>query len=285
MVGITALNVLIYARFASKPIILDSAQTYQILLRVLSFFYVLGCGLRAVLPRIDVERICYVDSFLSSTFIGRSFATVAEICFMTQLCVVVIRLANDIGTLGDQAGKHGIQTACVRIALIGKVLIAANFVAQGFCWMGVTTTKQIWHVYEESIWTVSVLLLSVCCLFMHHYVNKLHVPNLVAETHSVIVLMRGFIFCGALYVLYMLTVDIPLYYFRFQADEKRGAKYFTVTDGIADALKCHVVSQKYEVWKDDLSWITLYFSVAVWISLYIMITVPRVRGITKNKVQ
>ena len=52
--------------------------------------YVFGCAFRSVLPRADVQRICLFDTWLSSVVIGRSVATVAELCFAAQWAIVCI---------------------------------------------------------------------------------------------------------------------------------------------------------------------------------------------------
>src|SRR5262245_20130460 len=46
--------------------------------------YVFVCAFRSVLPRADVQRICLFDTWLSSVFVGRSVATIAEVCFAVQ---------------------------------------------------------------------------------------------------------------------------------------------------------------------------------------------------------
>src|SRR5690348_10579921 len=51
------------------------------LMLFLSAAYVGGCAFRSFLPRADVQRICLFDTWLSSVTLGRSVATVAEICF------------------------------------------------------------------------------------------------------------------------------------------------------------------------------------------------------------
>ena len=43
--------------------------------------YVFGCAFRSLLPRADVQRICLFDTWLSSVVVGRSVATIAEVCF------------------------------------------------------------------------------------------------------------------------------------------------------------------------------------------------------------
>jgi hypothetical protein len=51
------------------------------LMLFLSAAYVFACAFRSFLPRADIQRICLFDTWLSSVTVGRSVATVAEICF------------------------------------------------------------------------------------------------------------------------------------------------------------------------------------------------------------
>src|SRR5262249_29715125 len=62
------------------------------LMLVLCAAYVFGCAFRSFLPRADVQRICLFDTWLSSVVVGRSVATVAEICFAAQWAMVLHRL-------------------------------------------------------------------------------------------------------------------------------------------------------------------------------------------------
>src|SRR5215470_6887352 len=54
------------------------------LMLLLCAAYVFGCAFRSLLPRADVQRICLFDTWLSSVMVGRSVATIAEICFAMQ---------------------------------------------------------------------------------------------------------------------------------------------------------------------------------------------------------
>src|SRR5437762_13739057 len=67
------------------------------LLVFLSAAYVFGCAFRAILPRADVQRICLFDTWLSSVFLGRSVATVAEICFVAQWAIILHQLGTMTG--------------------------------------------------------------------------------------------------------------------------------------------------------------------------------------------
>jgi len=56
--------------------------------------YVFGCAFRSVLPRADVQRISLFDTWLSSVLVGRSVATIAELCFVLQWAIVLHQLAH-----------------------------------------------------------------------------------------------------------------------------------------------------------------------------------------------
>ena len=64
------------------------------LLTFLCAAYVFGCAFRSVLPRADVQRICLFDTWLSSVLVGRSVATLAEVCFIIQWSIVLRILAG-----------------------------------------------------------------------------------------------------------------------------------------------------------------------------------------------
>ena len=51
---------------------------------LLSAFYVFGCAFRSALPVFDVPRITLFNTWLSSVAVGRSVATIAEVCFVAQ---------------------------------------------------------------------------------------------------------------------------------------------------------------------------------------------------------
>src|SRR6202789_3184669 len=72
------------------------AMTIEPLL-LLCTAYVFGCAFRSVLPRADVQRICLFDHWLSSVFVGRSVATVAEICFVAQWAIILSQLGSLTG--------------------------------------------------------------------------------------------------------------------------------------------------------------------------------------------
>src|SRR6516165_394953 len=76
----------------------DEAQPAVYLFRwrqlLLSAAFVLGCGFRSILPRADVQRIGLFDTWVSNVMLGRSVATVAELCFAAQWALLLYKLAK-----------------------------------------------------------------------------------------------------------------------------------------------------------------------------------------------
>src|SRR5258708_6986816 len=64
---------------ATLPAGLFAAGRLQL---VLSAVYVFGCAFRSVLPVYDIPRFCLFDTPFSSVVVGRSVATIGELCFV-----------------------------------------------------------------------------------------------------------------------------------------------------------------------------------------------------------
>ena len=97
--GNIALWYLLYREFHSQPTGgLDSTSDIDFML-LLCEAYVFGCAFRSLLPRADIQRICLFDTWLSSVLVGRSVATVAEICFAMQWAMILRQLGGIVGGL------------------------------------------------------------------------------------------------------------------------------------------------------------------------------------------
>lgn len=208
----------------------------------LSAGYVFGCAFRSALPVYDVPRIGLLDSWLSNVLIGRSVATIAELCFVTQWALL-LREAS-LAT----ASRVGKTSALLLVPLI--------VVAETFSWYSVLTTSNFGHVVEETLWGLSATLLVV---------------SLVSIWPRCAIGLRPWLaaWCavGVAYVGFMFLVDVPMYWSRWIADEANGRHYLSIAQGVLDASQPAVVSHRWEDWKTEVAWMSLYFSAAVWLSL------------------
>ena len=219
-----------------------SGVTWVEPLLILAAGYVIGCAFRSVLPRADVQRICLFDTYLSSVLVGRSVATVAELCFAAQWAIVLYAL-----------GKVARSDTAKNIA---KLVVPLIVLAECCSWFAVVTTDFLGNVLENSLWTVTFLLIGVA------------LARLVTRFHGAVQAAIAAATAGiAGYVTFMASIDVPMYFSRWQADVLSGKTYLGLTAGLHDLATRWVVTHDIGQWHDEIAWMTLYFSTAVWASL------------------
>jgi hypothetical protein len=221
----------------------DQHNVYRMeLLLLLCSAYVFGCAFRSVLPRADVQRICLFDTWLSSVVVGRSVATIAEVCFAGQWAIVLRQLA----TVSKADTARNISSAIVPLIVFAELS----------SWYAVLTTNYLGNAIENSIWAVTFLLIAAALL------------RLSIEFHGVVRLAIGTAIVGiAGYLTFLLVVDVPMYFDRWHADVAAGKRFLDVLAGVIDASARWTVTYDIDHWKDELAWMALYFSAAVWSSL------------------
>ncbi len=208
----------------------------------LSAGYVAGCAFRSFLPRIDLERICLWESWLSRMVVGRSVATVAELCFMAQ-CALLLH----------EAGSATGQRFTVKASLL---LVPLIVIAEVASWYAIVSTNYFGHVVENSIWTLcAVLLLASFCFLW---------PHSTRPQRRFLAAMMAF---AGTYIVFMTTVDVPMYWSRWNAELTAGVQYLSLPQGLMDASRQCVVSFDWTIWREEIPWMTLYFTVAVWVSI------------------
>src|SRR5262245_26605902 len=85
---------------------------------LLSGVYVGVCGFRSLFPRVDLERVCLWDTWLSAILIGRTAATIAEICFALQCALFVQRISDVTGMPWLGAGAQAFMPVVVLAELV-----------------------------------------------------------------------------------------------------------------------------------------------------------------------
>jgi hypothetical protein len=69
------------------------------------------------------------------------------------------------------------------------------------------------------------------------------------------------------YLAFLAVIDVPMYFERWQADLASGKEPLGVIAGLHDVSTRWVVTRDFTQWKDEIAWMSLYFSTAVWSSL------------------
>jgi hypothetical protein len=209
---------------------------------LLCALYTLGCAYRSLLPVYDIPRLVLVNSRFSSVMVGRSVATVAEVAFAAQWALILHEMA---------LVAHDPLVGVVSVMLVPLIVLA-----QCCCWYSVLTTTQRGHIFENSIWgaLAALVAISIAWIGPHQF------PNVYSQ---VITWCVG----AAAYAVFMLLYDVPMYRSRWRADQAGGRQYLTLAQGATDVWRRWTVTYRWEDWKSEVLWMSLYFTVGVWVSI------------------
>jgi hypothetical protein len=241
-----AIWVALYRTFGEQQAGALSSSSEIGLMLLLCAGYVFGCAFRSILPRADVQRICLFDTWLSSVVVGRSVATVAELCLAAQWAVIL----NQLGAMTN-------ADTTLNIALMIFPLLV---IAECFSWYAVLTTNYLGNAIENSIWAVAFFLVGVALC------------RLLPEFHGVVrAALIAAIACTVLYLAFLVTVDVPMYFNRWRAARAGGKVHLPLFKGLRDISTRWVVTHDLAEWKEEIAWMSLYFSGAVWASLALVV--------------
>jgi hypothetical protein len=220
---------------------IDGAAGVELML-LLSAAYVFGCAFRSLLPRADIQRICLFDTWLSSVVVGRSVATVAELCFAAQWFIVL----RQLGTM------TGADTTLIAAWMVIPLIV----VAECFSWYAVLTTNHLGSAIENSLWAVAFAAVGI------------GLGRLLPDVDGALRVALAVAIVGtAGYLTFLIMVDIPMYLARWRAKAVDGGKLLPPLEGLRDVSTRWVVTHDIAAWKEEIAWMSLYFSAAVWASL------------------
>ncbi|MDZ4082954.1 MAG: hypothetical protein U1E10_08465 [Bdellovibrionales bacterium] len=261
LVVVSSLNMLfwswtrLYFRNLKSPVVLLSA------------FYVFGCAFRSFLPRADVQRIVLFDTWWSSVFVGRTVATIAELAFVAQWAIVLKAVAASLAQ--NEARHSSTSRTTAWVTKVASFIVPMIVFAEVCSWYAVITTNYIGNSIEESTWAFTYSLIGVSLALLY---PKLSGPMKYVAGLSV--------FGCILYVIFMVTVDVPMYVGRLLQDIESGKPYLGLVDGFRDLNTRWHVTHDIQEWRTEIPWKSLYFSVAVWVSLalcYVPLTTERLQ--------
>jgi hypothetical protein len=136
------------------------------------------------------------------------------------------------------------------------VIVPLILIAECFSWHAVVTTNYLGNAIENSIWAVAFFIAGVgICRLIPEFDGALRII-LVGAVVGIVV-----------YLAFLMTVDVPMYLKRWRADVARGNRGLRPLEGFRDVSTRWVVAHDLAEWKGEITWMTLYFSAAVWASL------------------
>src|SRR5882757_71839 len=201
---------LMYRQFHEQPTGSLGSTSGIGLMLLLSAGYVFGCAFRSFLPRADVQRICLFDTWLSSVVVGRTVATVAEMCFAVQWAMILYQLGTVTGA------DTTVNAAWIIVPLI--------LIAECFSWYAVLTTKYWANAIENSIWAVAFFIVGIgLCRLIPEF------DGLVRAVFAIAIIgIAG-------YLAFLMTFDVPMYLRRWRVEVVGRSKFLRPLAGLRDA--------------------------------------------------
>jgi hypothetical protein len=242
LVSLANIAMWLFARRAAAKEHSGPDNRLQAVMIVLAGIYVFVCAFRSVIPRADVQRISLFDTWAATVFVGRTAATAAELSFVAQWSLALRRVARLAGE----------RTAEV-IALSAVPIIA---LAEGFSWYAVISTNYLGNVIEESLWAATGMLAVVASAML--------LPRYLGALQKVLALCLA---SSLAYCAFMVTHDVPMYLHRWLAAQAGGQAYLPFWEGLRDVATRRVVTYDINDWREEIPWMSFYFSVSVWFSI------------------
>jgi hypothetical protein len=144
---------------------------------------------------------------------------------------------------GDPSLSAGTMTGAATTLNAAWVIVPLIQIAECFSWHAVLTRNYLCHAIENSIWGL---------VFFHGAVRV-----------ALVIAIIGI----AGYLAFLATIDVPMYLTRWRAELANGSGPLSPLKGLRDASVRWVVTHNISEWKDEIAWMSLYFSAAVWASL------------------
>lgn len=224
---------------------------YQKAMRYLAVPWVINCAWRSVFVSLYLQRYVFWDTALNSIIVDRGFACVGELTWVAQCALAVCYIDREL----VPGGRKWIQASGVLCFLIYVAAEATSY-------YNVATTNEYYCAVE-------VILDGVAYLVMFPAVLRLlcQCPKQCTSGKVYLVVM---LIVTLAYPYYNTFVDAQMYMQRYHADQKAHKQYFTFWAGIKDAATRRIETHSLDSWKEDMTWMTAYFSVGAWSGILLM---------------
>jgi hypothetical protein len=146
----------------------------------------------------------------------------------------------------------GAETAVNAAWLIVPLIL----IAECFSWYAVVTRNYLFNAIENSIWAVAFFIAGVgLCRLLPEFSGAVRVVLAISLAGIVV------------YLAFLMTVDVPMYLKRWRMDLVLGNRLLRPLEGLRDVSTRWIVTHDLSEWREEIAWMSLYFSAAVWASL------------------
>jgi len=259
MLIVVVLNIILFAIFFVK---VKTTDAYGLAMKILAFPWVFECCWRSIFPSLYLQRYVLWDTMLNSILVDRTLAFIGELSWVSQTALALRHVDREISS-----STNG--TRWVQITAWAAVLVYV--VAEGVSYYNVATLNEFWCAMEVLLDGLSYICMLPGAIYCFILARKTGAARSARVFLGVLSLVCVF------YPAYNILVDAPMYMARYRADQRNNhTHYLPFIEGLEDALVRRVVAHKLADWKQDMFWMTTYFSFGAWSGILLM-NAPRAK--------
>ena len=232
--------------------------------------FTLVAAYRAIFVSRYITQLAWFDSTANSSLLIRLFAVAAELSFAGLIALAMLRVNRDVPDAGAaNAGKFN----SFMTTKSPYVLMICIFLAQFFATSGLISKNKALFAIEETLWTVGFLAVLPLAILQLRRVFAIKEETAVAQLR---VVRKSTILIAAwclFYCCYGLFYHLPLESWAGAIEQMETGlpALKTGASAITDAFLIVNESKAYGDWGFGfLLWHSAYFSICVWIALFLM---------------
>ncbi|NCF18202.1 MAG: hypothetical protein GWP63_08165 [Haliea sp.] len=283
LVTVAALNlfVLVLILVKTDPSDSEGYEAYRRTLKVLGTIFVSVGIYRSVFVSGYLYQLAWFDTVLNSSLLIRGFAWFAELAFAAIIALVFLQLDRDVpGARDRETGRAERFIARVFPVVFFLLIFSAQFFATA-----ATITKFITlFAIEETLWGAAFLfLLPVCLIHLNRVFSyRDQASRQELRLYRIHTSMMAVFTVG--YVCYSLLYHLPLEYWPYAMHQFSGELVDPAIrigwDAVSDAFYIVNETKDYATWGGIgfVIWYSGYFSICMWMVLFMMTGPRRVRG-------
>jgi hypothetical protein len=253
----------------------DSDSNYRSWMRVMGVIFTIVGLYRSIFVSSYGPQRAWFDTIANSALLIRIFAIFAELSFSGLIAFSMLQFNKYIT---DPKRDHRNMFMKFITTKSPYVLIICLFLAQFFATAGVITKSELLFAIEETLWLAGFVAILPLAIIQVHRVFKLHDKESKQRYRMLRIASVVILLWCILYIGFMVILNLPSLWTGVVDQMETGIPAIrTGINAIIDAFTIVNPSIEYNEWGFGfLIWHSGYFTLCVWISIYLM-QAPRPR--------
>ncbi|MHA1518656.1 MAG: hypothetical protein ACTSRK_00605 [Promethearchaeota archaeon] len=282
MVSINIVNlvycIVVYKRYLIQKDEKDSKYRKRML--IMGAIFTIVAVYRSIFPSRYGTQRAWFDSVANNVLLIRTFAMAAELAFSGLIALAMLQFNTYLPAL-DETRSNKFKTFITTKS--PYILIICIFLAQFFAYGGLITKSELSFAIEETLWTVGFLAVLPLAIIQLRRVFSIKDQEKIERLQMLRIstmIITGWCVIYCCYGLFFHILGIwadSIHQIQTGIPELK-----TGISAIIDAFTIVNESKVYSDWGIGfLIWHSAYFSICVWISIYLM-QAPRPREISEK---